>query len=97
MKNLVKISKEYLKSEGFTNKTIRISESLLRTEDIVSQLQQDEDKPTDKVPRIFHFDVPPVVGISLPRLNFLLCILPLQGVFLKYDQQTYQIIFYIHL
>ncbi|XP_053530339.1 E3 ubiquitin-protein ligase rnf213-alpha isoform X3 [Ictalurus punctatus] len=65
VKNLVKVSEEKLKSAGFTYKTIRINQSQLRTEDIVSQLQQFEDKPMDKVPRIFHFDIPPVVTKGL--------------------------------
>lgn len=58
----MKVSEENLKNSGFTYKTIRISQSQLRTEDIVSQLRQYEDKPMDKVPRIFHFDIPPVVS-----------------------------------
>ncbi|XP_049326804.1 E3 ubiquitin-protein ligase rnf213-alpha-like [Astyanax mexicanus] len=65
VKNLVRISEEKLKDEGFTHKTIRISESHLRTENIAKQLQQYEDKPMDKVPRIFHFDIPPVVSKGL--------------------------------
>ncbi|KAL7839146.1 hypothetical protein SRHO_G00258040 [Serrasalmus rhombeus] len=65
VKNLIRISEENLKSEGFTYTTIRISDSQLRTEDIVRKLQQYEDKPMDKVPRIFHFDVPPVVTKGL--------------------------------
>ncbi|XP_060763768.1 E3 ubiquitin-protein ligase rnf213-alpha-like isoform X2 [Neoarius graeffei] len=65
VKNLVKVSEENLKSAGFTHKTIRISQSWLRTEDIVSQLRQYEDKPMEKVPRIFHFDIPPVVTKGL--------------------------------
>ncbi|KAF4074759.1 hypothetical protein AMELA_G00242930 [Ameiurus melas] len=65
VKNLVNVSEEKLKSAGFTYKTIRINQSQLRTEDIVSQLQQFEDKPMDKVPRIFHFDIPPVVSIFI--------------------------------
>ncbi|KAM9447090.1 E3 ubiquitin-protein ligase rnf213-alpha-like [Clarias gariepinus] len=64
-KNLVKVSEENLKNSGFTYKTIRMSQSQLRTEDIVSQLQQYEDKPMEKVPRIFHFDIPPVVTKGL--------------------------------
>ncbi|KAF5889602.1 E3 ubiquitin-protein ligase, partial [Clarias magur] len=63
--NLVKVSEENLKSAGFTYKTIRISQSQLRMEDIVSQLRQYADKPMDKVPRIFHFDIPPVVTKGL--------------------------------
>lgn len=65
MKNLVKESEASLRSAGFTHKTIRINQSHLRTEDIVSELRQYEDKPTDKFPRIFHFDIPPVVSIFI--------------------------------
>ncbi|KAI5615249.1 E3 ubiquitin-protein ligase rnf213-alpha [Silurus asotus] len=65
VKNLVKLSEENLKSAGFTHTTIRIHQSQLRTEDIVSRLQNYEDKPMDKVPRIFHFDIPPVVTKGL--------------------------------
>ncbi|KAI4896113.1 hypothetical protein NFI96_011369, partial [Prochilodus magdalenae] len=65
VKNLVKVSEENLKCAGFTHTTIRITESQLRTEDIISRLQQYEDKPMDKIPRIFHFDVPPVVTKGL--------------------------------
>ncbi|KAG9270277.1 E3 ubiquitin-protein ligase rnf213-alpha-like [Astyanax mexicanus] len=65
VKNHVRMSEEELKNEGFTHKTIRISESQLRTENIARQLQQYEDKPMDKVPRIFHFDIPPVVSKGL--------------------------------
>ena len=54
-----------LKDEGFTHKTIRLSESQLRPEHIIQQFQLYEDKPTDTVPRIFHFDVPPVVSGSI--------------------------------
>ena len=53
------------KEEGFTHKTIRLSESQLRPEHIIQQFQLYEDKPTDTVPRIFHFDVPPVVSGSI--------------------------------
>ncbi|XP_058231012.1 E3 ubiquitin-protein ligase rnf213-alpha-like [Hemibagrus wyckioides] len=65
VKNLVKVSEENLRSAGFTHKTIRINQSHLRTEDIASQLRQYEDKPTDRIPRIFHFDIPPVVTRGL--------------------------------
>ncbi|KAK1806297.1 hypothetical protein P4O66_000172 [Electrophorus voltai] len=69
------VSEENLKSEGFTHKTIRISESQMRTEDIATQLQQYEDKPLDKVPRVFHFDIPPVVSKGLYRFLIQLFVL----------------------
>ncbi|XP_035382020.1 E3 ubiquitin-protein ligase rnf213-alpha-like isoform X2 [Electrophorus electricus] len=75
VKNLVSVSEENLKSEGFTHKTIRISESQMRTEDIATQLQQYEDKPLDKVPRVFHFDIPPVVSKGLYRFLIQLFVL----------------------
>lgn len=64
VKSLVNASMKELKGEGFTAKTIRLSESHLRPEHIIQQFKSYEDKPTDTVPRIFHFDVPPVVSLS---------------------------------
>lgn len=61
----MKVSEENLKSAGFTHKTIRMSQSQLRTEEIVSQLLQYEDKPMDKIPRLFLFDIPPVVSVFI--------------------------------
>ncbi|XP_062408415.1 E3 ubiquitin-protein ligase rnf213-alpha-like isoform X2 [Sardina pilchardus] len=64
VKSLVNAMKE-LKKEGFTHETIRLTESQLRPEHIIQEFQTYEDKPTDTVPRIFHFDVPPVVSKGL--------------------------------
>lgn len=62
VKSLVNAMQDVNK-EGFTHKTIRLSESHLRPEHIIQQFQAYEDKPTDTVPRLFHFDVPPVVSL----------------------------------
>ncbi|XP_076118531.1 E3 ubiquitin-protein ligase rnf213-alpha-like [Alosa pseudoharengus] len=59
--NLVKRSVEKLKGQEFTHKTISLNESEIKPGYIFEQLRQYEDKPEDKVPRLFHFDVPPVV------------------------------------
>ncbi|XP_030632557.1 E3 ubiquitin-protein ligase rnf213-alpha-like [Chanos chanos] len=59
--NLVKRSSELLKDQGFTHKTISLTESEIKPGYIFEQLRPYEDKPEDKVPRVFHFDVPPVV------------------------------------
>ncbi|XP_076138840.1 E3 ubiquitin-protein ligase RNF213-like isoform X1 [Alosa pseudoharengus] len=64
VKSLVNAMKE-LKEEDFTHETIRLTESQLRPEHIIQKFQIYEDKPTDTVPRIFHFDVPPVVSKGL--------------------------------
>lgn len=50
-----------LKEQGFTYKIIRLTERKLTIDCLQNILQQYEDKPTDNIPRIFHFDVPPVV------------------------------------
>ncbi|KAL2092430.1 hypothetical protein ACEWY4_012228 [Coilia grayii] len=65
VKSLVNAAVKALKKKGFTHKTIRLSESQLRPEHIIQQFQSYEDKPTDTAPRIFHFDVPPVVSKGL--------------------------------
>ncbi|XP_048088902.1 E3 ubiquitin-protein ligase rnf213-alpha-like isoform X2 [Alosa alosa] len=59
--NLVKRSLEIMKDQGFTHKTISLTESEIQPGYIFDQLRPYEDKPEDKVPRVFHFDVPPVV------------------------------------
>ncbi|XP_030632563.1 E3 ubiquitin-protein ligase rnf213-alpha-like [Chanos chanos] len=59
--NLVKRSVDSLKDQGFTHKTISLTESEIKPGYIFEQLRPYEDKPEDKVPRVFHFDVPPVV------------------------------------
>lgn len=64
-RNLIQLYEENLQTAGFTSKTIRISESHLRSEDIALQLQPYEDAPMSSVPRILHFDIPPVVSMIL--------------------------------
>ncbi|XP_063062070.1 E3 ubiquitin-protein ligase RNF213-like [Engraulis encrasicolus] len=65
VKSLVNESNKELGKKGFTHKTIRLSESQLSPEHIIKQFQSYQDKPTDKTPRIFHFDMPPVVSKGL--------------------------------
>ncbi|XP_034155120.2 E3 ubiquitin-protein ligase rnf213-alpha isoform X2 [Pangasianodon hypophthalmus] len=98
VKNLVKVSEQNLKSAGFTYKTIRISQSQLRTEDIASQLRQYEDKPMDKVPRIFHFDIPPVVTKGLYtfllQLFVLRCFQSPDGIIWRYNDSHIYLVEY---
>ncbi|GAA6098909.1 E3 ubiquitin-protein ligase rnf213-alpha-like [Tachysurus ichikawai] len=98
VKNLVKESEASLRSAGFTHKTIRINQSHLRTEDIVSELRQYEDKPTDKFPRIFHFDIPPVVTKGLYtfllQLFVLRCFQSPDGIIWRYNHSHIYLVEY---
>ncbi|KAL7825428.1 hypothetical protein AOLI_G00326350 [Acnodon oligacanthus] len=65
VKNLIRRSNDHLTSQGFTNKTISITDSEIKPGFIYEKLKQYEDNPVDNVPRIFHFDVPPVISTDL--------------------------------
>ncbi|XP_036418083.1 E3 ubiquitin-protein ligase rnf213-alpha-like [Colossoma macropomum] len=87
VKNLITRSKEKLTSQGFTHKTISITDSEIKPGFIYDKLKEYEDKPNDNIPRIFHFDVPPVVckGLYtfLVQLFVLRCFQSLDGFIWK--------------
>ncbi|XP_066547032.1 E3 ubiquitin-protein ligase rnf213-alpha [Amia ocellicauda] len=76
VRNITQRCREEFKAEGFTDKTIRLTELEIKPGFIVQQLLKYEDKPTDNTPRVFHFDVSAVVTKGL--YNFLVQLLILR-------------------
>ncbi|KAI4894839.1 hypothetical protein NFI96_022184, partial [Prochilodus magdalenae] len=87
VKNLIRRSKRQLMSQGFTYETISITDKEIKPGFVYERLKQYEDSPVDNAPRIFHFDVPPVVckGLYtfLVQLFVLRCFQSLDGFIWK--------------